>query len=96
MADETRPSGDFGAITPSDTVNMDAETRGIYFGSTGNVVAINADGGGWGAEASIIHLLDTSGSFNGYDKHFIIGRTGPNAASSIDLRLIPASGSLPS
>ena len=60
------------------------------------VMAINADGGGWGAEASIIHLLDTSGSFNGYDKHFVIGRTGPNAASSIDLRLIPASGSLPS
>ena len=85
------PSGsDMTGIPTSMTDGFGDSTVGRY------VMAINADGGGWGAEASIIHLLDTSGSFNGYDKHFIIGRTGPNAASSIDLRLIPASGSLPS
>ena len=85
------PSGsDMTGIPTSMTDGFGDSTVGRY------VMAINADGGGWGAEASTIHLLDTSGSFNGYDKHFIIGRTGPNAASSIDLRLIPASGSLPS
>jgi len=58
--------------------------------------AIQADGGSWGEESSKIHLLDTSGSFNGYDKHFVIGRTGQNAASSVSIRILPASGSLPS
>ena len=48
-----------------------------------------------GIENSIIHTLDTSGSINGYDKHFVIGRKGHNA-NSVLLRIIASSGSLPS
>ena len=56
----------------------------------------NNDNGGFGVEGAEIHLLDTSGSINGYDKHFVIGRKGHTAAASVVIRLIESSGSLPS
>ena len=85
------PSGsDMVGIPTSMTDSFGGSTAGEY------VMAINADGGGFGAEPSEVHLLDTSGSINGYDKHFVIGRKGHNAAASIQLRVIASSGSLPS
>ena len=85
------PSGsDMIGIPTSMTDSFGGSTAGEY------VMAINADGSGFGAENSIIHTLDTSGSINGFDKHFVIGRKGHNAASSVLLRIIASSGSLPS
>ena len=85
------PSGsDMIGIPTSMTDGFGDNTAGRY------VMAVKADGGSWGQEGSTIHLLDTSGSVNGYDKHFVIGRTGHNSAASVELRIIEASGSLPS
>ena len=85
------PSGsDMIGVPTSMTDSFGGSTAGEY------VMAINGDGSGWGAESSIVHLLDTSGSINGYDKHFVIGRKGHNAANSVLLRIIASSGSLPS
>tara|TARA_A200000159_G_scaffold162041_1_gene185097 strand:+ start:3641 stop:8635 length:4995 start_codon:yes stop_codon:yes gene_type:complete len=85
------PSGSDMTGVPSVMVDtLGGSTKGEYN------FAIQADGGNWGEESSKIHLLDTSGSFNGYDKHFVIGRTGQNAATSVSIRILPASGSLPS
>ena len=85
------PSGsDMIGIPTSMTDSFGGSTAGEY------VMAINADGSGFGAENSIIHTLDTSGSINGFDKHFVIGRKGHNAANSVLLRIIASSGSLPS
>ena len=41
MADETRPSGDFFAITPSDSTDEARAFRAIYVGGAGDIVAIN-------------------------------------------------------
>jgi hypothetical protein len=85
------PSGsDMVGIPTSMTDGFGGSTTGEF------VMAVKADGGSWGTEGSTIHLLDTSGSFNGYDKHFVIGRTGHNSAASVELRIIESSGSLPS
>jgi len=85
------PSGsDMIGIPTSMTDGFGDNTKGRY------VMAIKADGGSWGQEASTVHLLDTSGSINGYDKHFVIGRNGHNSAASVEIRIIEASGSLPS
>ena len=85
------PSGsDMVGIPTSMTDGFGDSTVGRY------VMAIKADGGSWGQETSTVHLLDTSGSINGYDKHFVIGRNGHNAAASVEIRIIAASGSLPS
>ena len=85
------PSGsDMVGIPTSMTDGFGDNTVGRY------VMAIKADGGSWGQEASTVHLLDTSGSINGYDKHFVIGRNGHNSAASVEIRIIEASGSLPS
>ena len=86
------------APSGSDMIGVPTSMTDSFGGSTAGeyVMAINADGSGWGAENSIIHTLDTSGSINGYDKHFVIGRKGHNAASSVLLRIIASSGSLPS
>ena len=85
------PSGsDMIGIPTSMTDGFGDNTVGRY------VMAVKADGGSWGQEPSTIHLLDTSGSFNGYDKHFVIGRNGHNSAASVEIRIIEASGSLPS
>ena len=87
-------------ITPSgsDMIGVPTSMTDSFGGSTAGqyVMAINADGGSWGAESSIVHLLDTSGSVNGYDKHFVIGRKGHNAANTVLMRIIASSGSLPS
>ena len=82
----------------SDMIGVPTSMRDSFGGSTAGeyVMAVSADGGNWGAEASVVHLLDTSGSVNGYDKHFVIGRTGQNAAASVEIRMIASSGSLPS
>ena len=85
------PSGsDMVGIPTSMTDGFGDNTVGRY------VMAIKADGGSWGQESSTVHLLDTSGSINGYDKHFVIGRNGHNSAASVEIRIIEASGSLPS
>ena len=85
------PSGsDMVGIPTSMTDGFGDNTVGRY------VMAVKADGGSWGQESSTVHLLDTSGSINGYDKHFVIGRNGHNAAASVEIRIIAASGSLPS
>lgn len=42
MSDETRPSGNFEAITPGTALS--AESRSVYIGVTGDVVARNAKG----------------------------------------------------
>jgi hypothetical protein len=47
-----------------------------------------------GAAPSNIHLLDTSGSINGYDKHFVIGVKGQNSATTMRLKVLAVSGSL--
>ena len=84
------PSGsDMIGIPTSMTDSFGGSTEGQY------VMSINADGSGFGNESSIIHLLDTSGSINGYDKHFVIGRRGHNAANSVVIRLTESSGSIP-
>ena len=87
-------------ITPSgsDMIGIPTSMTDSFGGSTAGeyVMCINGDGGGFGIESSEIHLLDTSGSINGYDKHFVIGRKGHNAASSALIRIIASSGSLPS
>jgi hypothetical protein len=77
-------------IPTSMTDGFGDNTEGRY------VFALKGDGGLWGAEPSVIHLIDTVGSINGYDKHFVIGRSGQNAVTSAEIRIIPASGSLPS
>ena len=80
------PSGsDMIGIPTSMTDGFGGSTAGEY------VMSINADGSGFGNESSIIHLLDTSGSINGYDKHFVIGRRGHNAANSVVIRLTESS-----
>ena len=85
------PSGsDMIGIPTSLTDSFGGSTAGEY------VMSINADGSGFGIESSTMHLLDTSGSINGYDKHFVIGRRGHNAASSVVIRLTESSGSIPS
>ena len=86
------------APSGSDMIGVPTSMTDSFGGSTAGeyVMAINADGSGFGAENSIIHTLDTSGSINGFDKHFVIGRKGHNAASSVLLRIIASSGSLPS
>lgn len=85
------PSGsDMIGIPTSMTDSFGGSTAGEY------VMSINADGGGFGNENSTIHLLDTSGSINGFDKHFVIGRKGHNAAASVVIRLTESSGSIPS
>ena len=38
------PAYQFLAVTPSDTVNLQGTTRGLYIGSDGNVVCINESG----------------------------------------------------
>ena len=87
-------------ITPSgsDMIGIPTSMTDSFGGSTAGeyVMCINGDGGGFGIESSEIHLLDTSGSINGYDKHFVIGRKGHNAANSALIRIIASSGSLPS
>ena len=86
------------APSGSDMIGVPTSMTDSFGGSTAGeyVMAINADGSGFGAENSIIHTLDTSGSINGFDKHFVIGRKGHNAANSVLLRIIASSGSLPS
>jgi hypothetical protein len=86
------------APSGSDMIGVPTSMTDSFGGSTAGqyVMAINADGGSWGAESSIVHLLDTSGSVNGYDKHFVIGRKGHNAANTVLMRIIASSGSLPS
>ena len=82
----------------SDMIGIPTSMRNSFGGSTAGeyVLVQNNDNGGFGVEGAAIHLLDTSGSINGYDKHFVIGRTGHTAASSVVIRLIESSGSLPS
>ena len=85
------PSGStMTGIPTSMTDGFGDNTEGRY------VFSLKGDGGLWGAEPSVIHLIDTVGSINGYDKHFVIGRSGQNAVTSAEIRIIPASGSLPS
>ena len=85
------PSGStMTGIPTSMTDGFGDNTEGRY------VFSLKGDGGLWGAEPSVIHLIDTVGSINGYDKHFVIGRSGQNSATSAEIRIIPASGSLPS
>lgn len=48
-SDETRPSGDFFAVTPEDDAKLkysgvEVETRGVYIGGGGNVLVKNANG----------------------------------------------------
>ena len=70
------------APSGSDMIGVPTSMTDSFGGST--LVSMlwlhKPDGSGWGAENSIIHTLDTSGSINGYDKHFVIGRKGHNAA----------------
>lgn len=86
------------APSGSDMIGVPTLMRDSFGGSTAGeyVMSVNADGGGFGIENSIVHLLDTSGSVNGYDKHFVIGRKGHNAASSVVIRITESSGSIPS
>ena len=82
----------------SDMIGIPTSMRNSFGGSTAGeyVLVQNNDNGGFGVEGAEIHLLDTSGSINGYDKHFVIGRKGHTAAASVVIRLIESSGSLPS
>lgn len=86
------------APSGSDMIGIPTLMRDSFGGSTTGeyVMSVNADGGGFGIEDSIVHLLDTSGSVNGFDKHFVIGRKGHNAASSVLIRITESSGSIPS
>ena len=82
----------------SDMIGIPTSMRNSFGGSTAGeyVLSQNNDNGGFGVEGAAIHLLDTSGSVNGYDKHFVIGRKGHTAAASVIIRLTESSGSLPS
>lgn len=63
----------------------------------GAVPAMTVDGGSWGIESGVIHSIRPDSTHLGYDEWFIFGRKSRNAiASSFDIRLINASGSLPS
>ena len=86
------------APSGSDMIGVPTSMTDSFGGSTAGeyVMSINADGGGFGIENSTMHLLDTSGSINGFDKHFVIGRKGHNAASSVLIRITESSGSIPS
>ena len=69
------------------------------FNSTagGAVPAMNVDGNGYGIESGVIHSLTLDSAHLGYSEWFVFGRKSQNAiASSFDIRLINASGSLPS
>jgi len=63
----------------------------------GAVPAMTVDGGSWGVESGIIHSITLDSAHLGYDEWFVFGRKSRNAiASTFDIRLINASGSLPS
>ena len=63
----------------------------------GAVPAMNVDGNGWGIESGVIHSLELDSAHLGYNEWFVFGRKSQNAvASSFNIRLINASGSLPS
>lgn len=44
MADETRPSGRFFAVSKSDTDNLTYPARAIYVGGAGDVAVLNDEG----------------------------------------------------
>lgn len=44
MQDVTGPSGKFFAVTPNDSTDFDFVPRGVYVGSTGNLVCVDSDG----------------------------------------------------
>ena len=63
----------------------------------GAVPAMTVDGGSWGVESGIIHSITLDSAHLGYDEWFVFGRKSRNAISStFNIRLINASGSLPS
>ena len=69
------------------------------FNSTagGAVPCMNVDGNGFGIESGVIHSLTLDSAHLGYTEWFVFGRKSQNAiASSFDIRLVNASGSLPS
>ena len=69
------------------------------FNSTagGAVPAMNVDGSGYGIESGVIHSLELDSPHLGYTEWFVFGRKSQNAiASNFNIRLINASGSLPS
>ena len=69
------------------------------FNSTagGAVPCMNVDGNGFGIESGEIHSLTLDSAHLGYTEWFVFGRKSQNAiASSFDIRLVNASGSLPS
>jgi hypothetical protein len=69
------------------------------FNSTpeGAVPAINVDGNGWGIESGVIHSIVLDSAHLGFSEWFVFGRKTRNAiASNFNIRLINASGSLPS
>jgi hypothetical protein len=85
------PSGsDMGGIPTSMVDAFGGSTTGQY------VLVEYADGTSapLGATNSTIHLLDTSGSINGYDKHFVIGAKAQNSATTMRLKVLAVSGSL--
>ena len=86
------------APSGSDMYGVPTSVRDSFGGSTAGefVMSVNADGGGYGIEATDIHQLDIEGSLNGYDKYVVIGRTGHNAAGSVYIRFTESSGSIPS
>jgi hypothetical protein len=45
MSDETRPAASFGAVTPSNSVNLTTEARALYVGGDGDVAAVGPDDG---------------------------------------------------
>ena len=44
MSEKSDPVNSFKAITPSDTVDLDYRTAGIYCGASGDVVLMGDDG----------------------------------------------------
>jgi len=69
------------------------------FNSTpgGAVPATNVDGNGWGIESGDIHSIVLDSAHLGFSEWFVFGRKSQNAiASNFNIRLINASGSLPS
>jgi hypothetical protein len=84
------------APSGSDMIGIPTLMRDSFGGSTTGeyVMSVNADGGGFGIENSVVHLLDTSGSINGYDKHFVIGAKAQNSATTMRLKVLAVSGSL--
>ena len=63
----------------------------------GAVPAMNVDGNGWGIESGVLHSLELDSAHLGYNEWFVFGRKSQNAiASSFNIRLINANGSLPS